>query len=345
MTEARDRHGKEMLYPDFIGIGAQKSGTTWLHRNLQLHPQIWIPTRKEIHYFDEKINDPPNFLSRMLRKVFGGRVVDHRWRRQLRSRIKRYLNGTSKEGLLWDLRYYFGKPGDGWYASLFEPGRGSVVGEITPEYSILDRSAIAHVRELMPEAKIIFMMRNPIERAWSQAVMSFDRKTNDIASVEDARLYRSFDREGSQSRTDYLRTLEIWGSFYPPERIFIGFLEDVHFFPDLLLRRLYNFLEVEESAGYRVKKRKVHSRAVERMPTRFAAYLARSYHEQISELDERFGGYASFWLYCADRLVDDSPGEGLIPYPLWESAMWTDWIDSKQPRFQSGPLSSVQITS
>ena len=45
------------MYPDFIGIGAQKAGTTWLHRNLQLHPQIWMP-RKEVHYFDRKIHEP-----------------------------------------------------------------------------------------------------------------------------------------------------------------------------------------------------------------------------------------------------------------------------------------------
>jgi hypothetical protein len=344
VTEARERYGKGTLYPDFIGIGAQKAGTTWLSRNLQLHPQIWMPTVKEIHYFDEKINDPPNFLSRLSEKVFGRRVVDHRWRRQVRSRIKRRLEGSTKEGLLWDLKYYFGAPGDGWYASLFEPGSGAVVGEITPEYSILNRGAIAHIHELMPDAKIFFFMRNPIERAWSQAVMSFD-KSEDIASVEDERLYRSLDREGSRSRTGYLRTLKNWGSFYPPERIFVGFLEDIHFFPDLLMRRLYNFLGVDEFAEYRVKKRKVHSRAVERMPTRFAVHLAHAYHEQIKALDERFGGYASFWLHCAERLISDPPSEAHLPYPLWESKIWDEWEGSRGLAMQSGLLSFVRAAS
>jgi hypothetical protein len=45
------------LYPNFIGIGAQKSGTTWLSRNLGLHPEIWIPSVKEVHYFDDRIKD------------------------------------------------------------------------------------------------------------------------------------------------------------------------------------------------------------------------------------------------------------------------------------------------
>ena len=42
------------MYPNFLGIGAQKSGTTWLHANLSQHPQIWMPPVKEIHYLDGK---------------------------------------------------------------------------------------------------------------------------------------------------------------------------------------------------------------------------------------------------------------------------------------------------
>lgn len=37
--------------PDFIGIGAAKSGTTWLARNLGKHPEVYVPTRKEINAF------------------------------------------------------------------------------------------------------------------------------------------------------------------------------------------------------------------------------------------------------------------------------------------------------
>ena len=67
------------MFPDFIGIGAQKAGTTWLHRNLQAHPQIYMP-RKEVHYFDRKIRDRTNPVSRF----FGKRDIDVQWRRQVR---------------------------------------------------------------------------------------------------------------------------------------------------------------------------------------------------------------------------------------------------------------------
>ncbi len=41
--------------PDFLIIGAQKSGTTWLARNLRLHPQLFLPER-EVHFFNSSLN-------------------------------------------------------------------------------------------------------------------------------------------------------------------------------------------------------------------------------------------------------------------------------------------------
>jgi hypothetical protein len=38
--------------PTFLGIGAQKAGTTWLHRMLSLHPDIGMPEQKELHFWD-----------------------------------------------------------------------------------------------------------------------------------------------------------------------------------------------------------------------------------------------------------------------------------------------------
>ncbi len=44
---------------DFIGIGAMKSGTTWLACALREHPDIFIPLQKEIHYFNKKFDSDP----------------------------------------------------------------------------------------------------------------------------------------------------------------------------------------------------------------------------------------------------------------------------------------------
>src|SRR5215210_6871678 len=276
-----------VTFPDFIGIGAQKAGTTWLHRNLQAHPEIWMPKEKELHYFDEKIKQRGGLWSRLL----GGQPVDRRWRRQLGVRFKRLPRKVSRQDIAWDLRYFFKRPSDEWYASLFEQGR--VTGEATPDYAILEPDTIAHVHELMPQAKIVFMMRSPIERPWSAMDMRLRLRGQSVGELKDRKFYRRFDNRGSRMRTDYLRTLENWGAFYPEERIFVGFLEDIHFFPAELLRSLYEFLGVDPSFEPPLTEKKVHSRSAGTMPVKVAVHLAHNFREEISRLEERFGGYAS----------------------------------------------------
>ena len=87
----------ERVYPDFVGIGAQMAGTTWLGHNLQLHPEIWMPGIKELHYFNERINDPKNPISRLYGKVWGKGTVNRRWRRQVRSRLRCHRKRFSRE--------------------------------------------------------------------------------------------------------------------------------------------------------------------------------------------------------------------------------------------------------
>ncbi len=40
-----------------MGVGAEKAGTSWLHRRLVQHPDVWTPPHKEIHYFDQLYTD------------------------------------------------------------------------------------------------------------------------------------------------------------------------------------------------------------------------------------------------------------------------------------------------
>ena len=333
-----------LAYPDFLIIGAQKAGTTWLHRNLQAHPRVWMPREKEIHYFDEKIRKRSSPFS----KIFGQEPPDRRWRRQAVRRLKIYRknllskNHLTWKDLQWDFKYFFGGYDDRWYATLFEPGKGRYTGEATPDYSIIDREGVARVHEVMPEAKIVFLMRNPIERAWSAVDMGLRFKGGSLERASAVEIRAEFARPKLQLFSDYRRTLENWGAFYPPERIFVGFLEDVGFFPDEMLRALYAFLEVDPSTTYRVIKRKIHSGAGSTMGTKWASHLAGVYREDLQYLDERFGGYASFWSYCAERLAGDLSGEETIAYPLWKSYLWEEWEGAGRTCLRSGPLSSFR---
>lgn len=49
-----------LQYPNFIIIGAQKSGTTWLVDMLKLHPEVFI-NREEVHYYDDNYHEGKNW--------------------------------------------------------------------------------------------------------------------------------------------------------------------------------------------------------------------------------------------------------------------------------------------
>jgi hypothetical protein len=48
-----DKHNaNQLIFPDFVGIGAQRCGTTWLYEMLKSHPQIRMSTEKELNFFN-----------------------------------------------------------------------------------------------------------------------------------------------------------------------------------------------------------------------------------------------------------------------------------------------------
>jgi len=104
--------------PDFVGVGAQRSGTTWWYRLLLDHPRIALPLKresKEFHFFDK-------FCARPM----------------LDADIRRYHR-------------------------FFARRRGTLCGEWTPRY-MFDAWAPPLLHRVAPEAKILVLLRDPVER-------------------------------------------------------------------------------------------------------------------------------------------------------------------------------------
>jgi hypothetical protein len=150
----------------FLGIGAQKAGTTWLYENLRKHPDIYFPAGKEIHFWDndEAVKNPENYVS------------------------------------LFNQKEMFG-------------------GDITPAYSILEKERISLIYERFPNLKIIFMVRDPRERAWSSAKMAMARAELRGHEVSDQWFIDHFLSRGSKLRGDYIRTIKNWSYFFKRESI------------------------------------------------------------------------------------------------------------------------------
>ena len=204
--------------PDFIIIGAQKSGTTSLFFYLSQHPEIVPPLKKEIHYFD------------------GG----------LKPNVDNYCKGEP------------------WYRAHFplkgNLAPGQIVFEASPLY-LYNPLAPRRIFDLMPDVKMIVLLRNPINRAISQFNHN-KRQGKEPLSLfealkkEEARMrpaveqndYKSdlFRRYSYKSRGLYKEQLERYFNHFSRDQLLI--LPSKVFFTQTrkTLRRIFDFVGVSE---------------------------------------------------------------------------------------------------
>src|ERR1051325_6146140 len=124
-----------MTMPNFLVIGAVKSGTTALHRYLKQHPDIFMSTPKELRFFPFE-DRPPDFRG---------------------------------PGDAEDMKPAVKSIGD-YRARFAEGARHPARGESSPLYLYYPRSA-ERLRHHIPDAKLIAILRHPADRAYSQYLM------------------------------------------------------------------------------------------------------------------------------------------------------------------------------
>jgi hypothetical protein len=154
-------------------------------------------------------------------------------------------------------------------------------------------------------------MRDPIERSWSSAMMTFGKRGGRaVESIGDDELMRHFERTSHTLRGDYLRTLSLWEGVFEPDRVFVGFLDQIQNSPRELLVRVYRFLGVTDDEAYipaSVAAKVNTSPRRSGVPERFRAHLARLYLPQLQELSDRFGEPTTSWLRRAEETLAESP--------------------------------------
>jgi hypothetical protein len=289
------------MFPDFLIIGAQKAGTTWLDRNLRRHPQIWLPPEKEIHFFDL-----PPLLPFSALRLAPTRSIRHwaRFRMQ-RDADKAHANPQHAH---WYAHYYWLPRTEQWYRSLFAPAPGQLAGEATPRYAVLPERRIRQAHRLMPDCRIIYLLRDPIARAWSDVAMfqspKFGRPGLQHLDAEAALRFLVHARRIRHS--SYLANLERWEKFFPSEQIFVGFHDEVRQAPRKILASIYGFLGVDDSPS-RTKNiiaRKVNRQRYQQIPPAFERALAKMLMPELRALDARFNNeYTARWRQRAEACV------------------------------------------
>lgn len=226
--------------PDFLCIGAQKAGTTWLHHNLSQHPFLWLPPLKELHYFDHPHRAPSALLLPL--PTWQGRRARKELPRLWQARRQRAL-------FRWHLRFLARPRGDAWYSSLFEPESGQLCGEVTPGYDTLPDAAVARIRELMPNLKIIYLLRDPIDRIWSALAMHADKHGwGPLDSVSEDRVFEYLRWDVPLRHSAYLQNLDTWTRHFPREQVHVDFHDRLGVEAEALYRDICGFLGVDDSS-------------------------------------------------------------------------------------------------
>jgi hypothetical protein len=290
----------ERKFPSFLGIGAPRAGTTWLHTNLKRHPQLWLPPLKELHYFDYQRPGASSYYPVPDVRV---RLMSWWWwyrhSKQILGRLVRF-----RARFRWTMRYVFGRRNDRWYASLFRTDR--ISGEITPGYMMMPRHVVEDVCKLNPDMKIILLLRNPVSRAWSNVRLQLGRRT---LTVTDEEIVRLMNKPGVILRNDYVNAVRNWRGVFGEKQVFVGFFDDLVANPRDLLRSVLSFLGVEKGDDFIPEKveQEVHASTKRDLPESVLAQVYAPYVDQLRELEKLVGGPVGKWLAKAEEAVGRTP--------------------------------------
>jgi hypothetical protein len=225
------------LWPDLVGVGAAKSGTTSLYRYLDLHPQVFMSPIKEPNFFSTDI-DPGRF-----------RRDYQQHEREKRLDVAAYVQGDMQE------RHWGAYVRDReHYLALFRNAApGMVRGEISNSY-LYSSTAAEEIAASAPEARLFMILRNPVDRAFSHY----------LANVRDGRAILPFRQEieadmqsaerswgGCHLYLDlglYAQQVQRFTTRFDSSRLRIYLYDDLKADAPGLVRDLYRFAGVEE--GY-----------------------------------------------------------------------------------------------
>jgi hypothetical protein len=223
--------------PDFLIIGAQKCGTTWLWAVLRDHPEVFLPEKKELEFFSYSQNLEGDGFERYLGEHFSGageaRAV-----------------GEATPSYFWN--------------SCAHPEWGE-----KPKGFERDIPGAVRAR-LGPEVRLVLALRNPVQRAVS-AFLHHVRKERIGRSQN---IFDAGRERGILHMGFYYEHLKEWLALFPLRQIHVVILEEATARPLRAFVDLFAFLGVD--AGFRSKKmhRAIHT-GMERLWVGGDLYLPR----------------------------------------------------------------------
>jgi hypothetical protein len=129
----------------------------------------------------------------------------------------------------------------------------NILGEITPSYATLNQDVIAQIKNTFPKIKIIFIMRNPVDREWSHAKMKFLKLRGKTAEDYNMDEFTSF-LEKKNMKSEYMYTIRNWLNVFPRDQIKFCFYDKLKNEPLAFLNDIADFFEDYTISSFTFKK-------------------------------------------------------------------------------------------
>jgi hypothetical protein len=218
--------------PDFLVVAAPRCGTTSLYSYLQQHPQIQMSRQKEPAFF-HFVHGVPAFEE----------MADRYGRDRLTESVQRYQRVRTRAVTNPSL-----------YSAMWTDDSSVLMrGEATPTY-LFDPATVSFIRKELPIVKAILLLRNPVDRAYSQYLQYLRHGFETIYDFEQALNQEPVEVEAFWwGERRYLRTglygqnLERWFRLFGQSSVRVFLYEDLDRDPVALLNDVVQFLGVDES--------------------------------------------------------------------------------------------------
>lgn len=221
-------------------VGATKASTSWLYRYLAGHPECYLRSIKELHYFD-RVED--NRTKAGIAALQGELV---HLRADVSVRPNQTLSAKIKDIETWIPVLQSGN--DDAYLAYLTEGMDArkLVADVTPAYSLLSVERLCKMASLMPDVRFVYLMRDPVARLWSHVRMAAYRSAGDL----EASAVRVFDavlagkKPDVMNRGDYRASLARLDAAVDPSRLLVMFQEVLLTLPGI--RQLSAFLGISD---------------------------------------------------------------------------------------------------
>ncbi|XOV89474.1 MAG: sulfotransferase family protein [Pseudomonadota bacterium] len=251
-----------MPRPSFIGLGAAKAGTTKVAQLLSQHPQIFMSSPKELHFFDGDAPDshlaPDSYFSQFEEAQAAGEFTPS---------------------------YLFMPEAPGAIAKLL----GTEIKFIVALRNPVDRAYSHYCHAVNNWSEPKWQERNyPAENAGFE-----DALIEEPMRLQAGRFH--IRHQSYFSKGLYALQLRRFFAFFPQENFFIYLFEDFVADPHGVLASLCRFLGVDENFEFADVRERVNAQTQGEIPLDLRSKLTGAYREANNELAEMIGRDLSLW--------------------------------------------------